>query len=86
MILQTFPRSISKRPLLNRGSASALHRQYRVEIVSFVQSFVAGHFVNLHIPSQARPSEIPVMPNRRLLMPNMDLLASILACCCCSCE
>ena len=45
-----------------------------------------AYLANLQTPKKARPSEIPVMPSLRLLIPNKDLLAIIWALFLSSCE
>lgn len=44
------------------------------------------HLKALHSPIQTRPAEMPMIPNLRLLIPNMDLLCRIAACCFSSCD
>lgn len=47
---------------------------------------ISLHLTRRQMPSQARASEMPVMPRRRLRMPKGELLARIFAFCCSSCE
>jgi hypothetical protein len=44
------------------------------------------HLTSLQMPSQARPSEMPVMPRLLLRMPKREPLARIFARCCSSCD